>query len=190
MGGVTSALPHLSEFEVSIRLRQTAGREQRRWFVIWNALVDPRPASEIAIHTDVSVSTVHNVISRYNRFGPKTVESCDNGIRRRCYLSKDEEVEFLKPFFELAAAGGICVAGQIKKSLEDLLDRKVHHSTVYRMLHRNGWREIVPRPVHPQAKGEAKRVLKKTSRGPEPEFVKKRTQRKKSPLKTWPKKKG
>ena len=64
MGGVTSALPHLSEFEVSIRLRQTAGREQRRWFVIWNALVDPRPASEIAIHTDVSVSTVHNVISR------------------------------------------------------------------------------------------------------------------------------
>ena len=30
MGGVTSAAPHLSEFEVSIRLRQTAGREQRR----------------------------------------------------------------------------------------------------------------------------------------------------------------
>ena len=124
MGGVTSALPHLSEFEVSIRLRQTAGREQRRWFVIWNALVDPRPASEIAIHTDVSVSTVHNVISRYNRFGPEAIESCDNGIRRRCYLSKDQEAEFLKPFFEPAATGKICVAGQIKKSLEDLLDHK------------------------------------------------------------------
>lgn len=158
MGGVTSALPHLSEFEVSIRLRQTAGREQRRWFVIWNALVDPRPASEIAIHTDVSVSTVHGVISRYNRFGPKAIESCDNGIRRRCCLSKDGEAEFLRPFFELAATGEICVAGQIKKSPEDLLDHKVHHSAVYRMLHRNQWREVVPRPVHPQAKGVRPKV--------------------------------
>jgi len=56
MGGVTSVLPHLSEFEVLIRLRPTAGREQRRWLVVLNALVDPRPAWEIAIHTDVSVS--------------------------------------------------------------------------------------------------------------------------------------
>lgn len=164
MGGVTSALPHLSEFEVSVRLRRTAGREQRRWFVIWNALVDPRPAAEIAKHTDVSVSTVHNVISRYNRFGPQAIKGRERGIRRRCYLSRDQETEFLEPFFELAARGEICVAGQIKKSLEDLLDHKVHHSTVYRMLHRNGWREIVPRPIHPDAKEKTQEAFKKSSR--------------------------
>jgi len=164
MGGVTSALPHLSEFEVSVRLRRTAGREQRRWFVIWNALVDPRPAAEIAKHTDVSISTVHNVISRYNRLGPQAIKGRERGIRRRCYLSRDQETEFLEPFFELAARGEICVAGQIKKSLEDLLDHKVHHSTVYRMLHRNGWREIVPRPAQPEAKEESQEAFKKTSR--------------------------
>ena len=75
MGGVTSALPHLSEFEVSIRLRQTSGREQRRWLLVWNALVDRGRPPEIAIHTDVSVSTVHNVMSRYNRFGPKAMKT-------------------------------------------------------------------------------------------------------------------
>jgi transposase len=164
MGGVTSALPHLSEFELSIRLKRTAGREQRRWLVIWNALVDPRPAAEIAIHTDVSVSMVHNVISRYNRFGPEAIESRERGIRRRCYLTKDEEAEFLVPFFEPAARGEICVAGQVKKSLEELLGRKVHHSTVYRMLHRNQWREVVPRPVHPQAKKSVQEAFKKSSR--------------------------
>jgi transposase len=164
MGGVTSALPHLSEFEVSIRLRQTAGREQRRWLVIWNALVDPRPAAEIAIHTDDSVSMVHNLISRYNRFGSEAIEGRERGIRRRCYLSRDREAEFLKPFLEPAARGEICVAGQIKKSLEDLLDHKVHHSTVYRMLHRNGWREIVPRPVHPESKEKTQEAFKKSSR--------------------------
>jgi len=127
-------------------------------------LVDPRPASEIAIHTDVSVSTVHNVISRYNRLGPKAIEGCENGIRRRCYLSKDQEAEFLKPFLEIAPTGEICVAGRIKQALEELLDHTVHHSTVYRMLHRNGWREIVPRPAHPEAEEKTQAAFKKTSR--------------------------
>ena len=96
MGGVTSVLPHLSEFEVSIRLKQTAGREHRRWLVIWNALVDPRPASEIALHTGVSLATVYSVVSRYNRFGPEAIKGHEHGIRRRCYRSKGEEAEFLK----------------------------------------------------------------------------------------------
>ena len=164
MGGVTSVEPHLSKFEVSVRLGQTAGREQRRWLIIWNALVDPRPASEIAIHTNVSVSTVHSVVSRYNRFGPQAIEGREHGIRRRCYLNKDEEAEFLKPFLDVAPTGEICIAGPIKEALEALLDHPVHHSTVYRMLHRNGWREIVPRPAHPEAKEEVQKAFKKTSR--------------------------
>jgi hypothetical protein len=91
MDGVTSVLPHLSESEVSKRPRQTTGREHRRWLIIWNALVHPRPASEIALHTDVSVAAVHSVVSRYNRFGPEAIEGREHGIRRRCYLRKEEE---------------------------------------------------------------------------------------------------
>jgi hypothetical protein len=60
MGRVTSALSHLSELEVSVRLKQTTGREHRRWLIIWNALVGPRPAPEIAFHTDVSISCVNS----------------------------------------------------------------------------------------------------------------------------------
>lgn len=164
MHGVTSVLPHLSEFEVSRRLRQTTGREHRRWLIIWNALVDPRPALEIALHTDVSVSSVYDVVSRYNRFGPEAIEGHEHGIRRRCYLSREEEAEFLKPFLEVAPTGEICVAGPIKEALKALLDHPVHDSTVYRMLHRNGWREIVPRPAHPEAKEETQEAFKKTFR--------------------------
>jgi transposase len=164
MGVVTSAAGHLSEFEVSVRLKQTVGREHRRWLVIWRALVDPRPALEIALHTGVSVSTVHNVVSQYNRFGPKAIEGREHGIRRRCYLSRDQEAEFLKPFLEIASTGELCVAGRIKEALEELVGHGVHHSTVYRMLHRNGWREIVPRPAHPEAKEKTQEAFKKSSR--------------------------
>lgn len=164
MGRATSAAPHLSEFEVSLRLKETTGREHRRWLVVWNALVDFRPAWEIAIHTDVSVSTVHNVISQYNRFGPKAIEGDELGKRRRAYSSKEQEAEFLEP----ASDGEICVAGRIKRALEELLDHKVHHSTVYRMLRGNGWREILPRPVHPEGKEEVQESFIRNSRNSRP----------------------
>lgn len=146
MGGVTSGLPHLSEFEVSIRLKQTTGREHRRWLVIWNALVDPRPALEIALHTGVSFAIGNSVVSRYNRFGLEAIRGHEQGIRRRCYLRKEAEAEFVTPFLEVAPTEQLCVAGPIKDALEQLFIQPVHHSTAYRILHRNGWREIGPRP--------------------------------------------
>ncbi len=163
MGRVTSARPYLSEYEISDRLKATTGRANRRWLVIWNALVDPRPARQIARHTGVSVSTVHNLVSVYNRFGPEAVEAPKESKRRRCYFSKTEEAEFLAPFLDEASAGQICVAGRIRQALEDYLGHAVHHSTVYRMLERNEWRKVVPRPVHPQAREQAQSDFKKTS---------------------------
>jgi transposase len=78
-------------------------------------------------------------------------------------MSKEEEAEFLKPFLEIAINGEICVARQIRKALEELLEHDVHHSTVYRMLHRNGWRQVVPRPVHIQSNDQVQEDFKKTS---------------------------
>ena len=161
MGRVTSARPFLTEYEVSERLKQAIGNEQRRWLVVWNALVDPRPAKEIAKHTGVSKYTVNTVISKYNRFGPEAIESSKESKRRRCYLSKEEEAKFLEPFLEIAPTGEICVANQIRQALEELLGHGVHHSTVYRMLHRNGWREVVPRPEHPDGDKEKQEAFKK-----------------------------
>ena len=163
MGRVTSARPYLSEYEISERLKSTTGREHRRWLVIWNAFIDPRDARQIALHTGVSVSTVHNLVSVYNRFGPQAVGGPKESKRRRCYFSRAQEAEFLAPFLDEASAGQICVAGRIKQALEDYLGHAVHHSTVYRMLERNQWRKVVPRPAHPQAKEQIQEDFKKTS---------------------------
>jgi len=37
------------------------------------------------------------------------------GKRRRCYLSKTEEAQFLASFLDEASAGQICVAGRLNK---------------------------------------------------------------------------
>jgi transposase len=164
MGRVTSAAPHLSAEEIARRLKESIGtREHRRWLIIWNALVDPRSASEIAKHTGGSENTVHDLVSRYKRFGVQAIEAPRSSKRRRCYLSKEEEVIFLSPFLEKAKSGEIATAAEIRGALEELLGHAIHHSTVYRLLERNGWRKVVPRPVHVESKHKEQEDFKKTS---------------------------
>jgi transposase len=164
MGRITSAAPHLSEEEIARRLRETVGtREHRRWLIIWNALVAPRAAKEIAKHTGVAENTVHDLVSRYRRFGAQAIEAPRLSKRRRCYLGKEQEVIFLSPFLEKAKSGEIATAADIRCALERLLGHGVHHSTVYRLLERNGWRKVVPRPVHVESQQQVQEDFKKNS---------------------------
>jgi len=165
MARVTKAAPHLSVEAV----RERAKTDKRywcrqRWLIIYNALVDPRPAAEIAKHVGVSVDTVHQVISTYNRFGVAAVETVGKGGRRHEYLTLEQERHFLAPFFARAETGEVASAGQIKRAFEAQVGHEVDESTIYRLLNRHGWRKLVPRPVHPQANKEEQEQFKKTLR--------------------------
>ena len=65
----------------------TSFRRLQKWLIVYNALVDPRRAKEIALHTGTSQRTVHQVISDYNRQGVEAIETQGKGGRRRGYLS-------------------------------------------------------------------------------------------------------
>ena len=83
MARITRAAAHLSPEEVKSRLQNDPRAWCRqRWLIIYNALVDPRKAEEIAKHCGVSKATVHQVISLYNRFGVSAVETPGKGGRR------------------------------------------------------------------------------------------------------------
>jgi transposase len=165
MSRVTRAAAHLSVEEVKERAR-TDKRYwcRQRWLIIYTALVDPRPAAQIAQHVGVSVDTVHQVISKYNRFGVAAVETVGKGGRRNEYLTLEQEQQLLAPFFARAETGEIATAGQIKRAFEAQVGHQVDESTIYRLLTRHGWRKLVPRPVHPQASKEEQEQFKKTLR--------------------------
>ncbi len=72
MARITRAAPHLSREEVKNRLKQDPRPLCRqRWLIIYNALVDPREATDIAKHTGTTVAMVHQVIARYNRMASR-----------------------------------------------------------------------------------------------------------------------
>ena len=160
---ITRAASHLSVEEVKERMNTDARPWVRQhWWIIYNALVAPRKAEEIALHTGVSATTVHRVIATYNRLGPTAMETPGKGGRRHEYLSVPEEQAFLAPFFAQAERGEFATVTQIQRAYEAKVGHEVDDSTIYRLLARHGWRKLMARPRHPKADPQAQAHFKKT----------------------------
>ncbi len=84
------------------------------------------------------------------------------GGRRYSYIAIEQERQFLSRFLEQAKQGGILVVSEIRRAFEALVGHKVAQSTIYRMLDRNNWRTIIPRPRHRESNTEAWEGFKKT----------------------------
>jgi len=163
MSRVSIAAPHLSANAVKQKIKSAGNYWHRqKWLVVYNSLVDPRPASEIAQHTGVSVGTVHKVISQYNRLGVEALTTPGKGGRRNQYLTLEQETAFVATFKEKAVKGQIATAGEIKLAYEKLIGHPVHKTTIYRLLDRHSFRKIVPRACHIKANTEEQEAFKKT----------------------------
>ena len=161
---VTRAAPHFPVEEVKQRMnRDPRFWVRQHWWIIYNALIAPRKAEEIAKHTGVSVPTVRRVISGYNRLGLAALETEGSGGRRQAYVTVEQERKLLAPFLARAERGEIATAGEIKQVFEAQVGHEVDESTIYRLLHRHRWRKLVPRPRHPKANAEEQAAFKKTS---------------------------
>ena len=80
-------------------------------------------------------------------------------------MPPEQEIAFLEPFIKQAISCEILEVSHIIKAYSAALDnKKISKSTVYDMLHRNGWRKLMPRSQHPnKADDEAIAAYKKMS---------------------------
>ena len=145
------------------RLKKAKGRPeyQRIQCVLIRATLGST-AFEIARLLGWAVTTVHNIHSQWAKEGEAIFELKSKGGRRNQYLSPDEEAEFLRPFLAKAEAGGLLSATEVKAAFEARVGCAVAKSTIYRMLDRQGWRKVAPRPRHPKADPAAQAAFKKT----------------------------
>lgn len=111
----------------------------------------------------LSVGWVRGWWSRVGQMGIKAFEEMKDhrGGRHHAHLTQEQEDAFMGPFLEKAQHGGVLIVPPIHRAYEKLVKRKVKPMTVYRLLHRHGWRKIAPRPKHPQADVQAQENFKK-----------------------------
>jgi len=117
----------------------------------------------IAQAVGLSVSHVRRVWSDYLRRGLPGAHGRPKGGRRHQNLTLAQERAVLAPWQQAAQAGRLVTALGIKSGYERRVGHAVPDSTVYRLLARHRWRQVLPRPKHPQNNPQARAAFKKTS---------------------------
>lgn len=84
------------------------------------------------------------------------------GGRHRENMSFDDEAKLLEEFKAKAEKGQVIEVSEIRAAYDKALGRKTHPMQIYQVLHRHGWRKVMPRSKHPQkASDEAIKASKK-----------------------------
>jgi transposase len=106
--------------------------------------------AEVADKTDFAETYISELVSKYCKKGiGAIIENNYKGNHRN--LSFEEEESLLEPFRKAAQAGQIVEISEIKQAYEEKLGRSVdnQHGQIYYVLHRHGWRKVMPRSQHP-----------------------------------------
>jgi transposase len=164
MARVCTVASHLQVEEIDRRIQNAkVGWHARRWMIIRQGLVEPQPAGVLASRFGVRPQTVRKWLSAYRQRGPAGVETPGRGQRQRAYLSLEQERKLLESFYPQSVAGQGSTGRGVKAVLEQEVGHAVAKSTVYRLMKRHQWRQVVPRPRHPQGTAEKQETFKKTS---------------------------
>ena len=122
-------------------------------------------AVQIADMVGLKIQTIRNLHAAYLKEGEAVLQLTGQGGRHRSNLSVQKEEALLSEFEVDGKLGDIVEVGQIQRAYEQRLGRSVANSTVYRLLHRHGWRKLAPRPQHPNGDEVRIKGFKKTSPG-------------------------
>jgi|APCry1669188910_1035180.scaffolds.fasta_scaffold31126_1 transposase len=107
----------------------------------------------------VSVPTVVRMNERFRK--SETSESNNWGGVRHEVLPRDLECEVVAGLEDMAGKGQIVVARQLKLAIEERRGGSISLQTAYNILHRQGWRKVIPDKVHPKSDMEKQETFKK-----------------------------
>jgi len=111
----------------------------------------------------VSLSTVNRAHMAYDHGGIKALKPKPNGGRKHENMTVAEEKALLARFAKTAGTGEMLNIHDLKTAYEKAIGHTTSDSTVYNLLHRHGWRKLMPRPYHPKRDLAAQNDFKKTA---------------------------
>lgn len=156
------ALPFSDLSEKEIQELQKQAKTKREFQRVQCVYFRQRGISsgDIASVLAISPMTVKRIWAEYRQRGKKGFLKDHRGGRYHEHMTQSQEESFLSPFFGKAERGGMLLVHDVHEAYEDKIKKKVPKSTVYALLHRHGWRKIVPRPSHPKRNKSSQEIFK------------------------------
>ena len=109
--------------------------------------------SRIAEKTGFHRSYVCSLIQRYFKEGLTSISE-KHYVGNHRNMSVLEEEELLAPFQAQAERGELVEVSAIEEAYRKYVGHSIGTSQIYHVLHRHGWRKIMPRSRHPKKADE------------------------------------
>ena len=110
-------------------------------------------AKEVSKATGFHASSVTRLVAKYRDHGLEAISGNHYGGNHR-NMSIAEEAAILAPFQERAERGELVEVREIARAYQAAVDHPVSKGQIYFVLHRHGWRKIMPRSRHPKKASE------------------------------------
>ena len=108
---------------------------------------------EVAEATGFHAAHVSQLVAKYRDHGLEAISGNHYGGNHR-NMSVEEEAAILAPFKERAEKGEMVEISEIAKAYQAAVDHPVSNGQIYFVLHRHGWRKVMPRSKHPKKAGD------------------------------------
>jgi len=124
-------------------------------------------AKAVSAATGFHSASVTRLVAKYRDGGLEAISGNHYGGNRR-NMSVEAERAILEPFKEKAEKGELVDVKEITAAYQAAVDHPIGTSQIYRVLHRHGWRKVMPRSRHPKKASEeaiaaSKKLTKKSN---------------------------
>lgn len=158
---------HLSAGQLKERMQKAQSIEVfRRWQCLYLVLTHAVDATFLSELSGLSKSSIYQLVERYNKQGPESVQYKERGGRHHAYLSEDQEIKLLEQLGHQAAKGQILTVLDIREVVEKQLGFSVSDDYLWSLFKRHQWKKKAPRPQHPKKDIKAQQNFKKKSTSP------------------------
>ena len=110
-------------------------------------------SSEVAQATGFHSAYVTTLVAKYRDKGLEAISGNHYGGNHR-NMSFEEEAAILAPFKAKAEKGELVEISEIKAVYQQAVGHSIGTSQIYYVLHRHGWRKVMPRSRHPKKASE------------------------------------
>ena len=151
----------IRQLKTALHWKMPEAQRQRIQMILLRESGMTQPA--IAEAMGVSLSTVNRAHMAFHHGGVKALKPKPIGGRQRENMTLAAEKALLARFAKAAGAGEMLNIHDLKAAYEKAIGHATSDSTVYNLLHRHGWRKLMPRPFHPKRDLAAQNAFKKTA---------------------------
>ena len=137
--------------------------EYRHTQVLYLRGIHGKTTEEIATITNYCPQQVSSILTDYFEHGLQSLRNLNKPKTRKWgNMTFDEEQSFIATYLDKAKEGQMIVVSAIQTDYEQAIGKKTSSSVIYNILHRHGWRKIVPRSAHPKRDSIKANAFKKT----------------------------